>query len=505
MASHATETKIISTIIKKKMNTDEGAATALEEECAICCEPYNNSDHKRVICEYGSCQYTSCVECTKAYLLTSTNKAHCMECKQPWTSKFILVLTKKWLSETYRNHRSNLLCEVEMSKIPETMEYAENYQKSKKEKEIRDTISKEIQKLQGKLNALNELIDESLRRERVLRDGGNARAVGAAAVEEKKVFFMSCPATACNGMLSTQYKCGICESFTCPECHEVIGKDRKMGHTCDPNNVASALAIKTETKQCPGCHNRIYKIEGCSQMWCTGCHTAFDWTTGKKVISEQLHNPHWVEYQRSLNQGTAPRAPGDVPCGGLCTDYDLRQRIIRKITSGNQLYSDIRSIHRFIHEITNRIREIRMEIQLIRDFRHMRMRYIVGEVTKDDFKTHIFKKDRDLEKNTEILHVWELLCAVGIDMFNLLLHCEEKGEAFIAVLVTQIFEYNALRIHCNGLFSVISNTYGLTVPQACDNWAFTSGKFNSKTMMTDKKTLAVEAAVSKEAISKQTN
>ena len=39
MASHATETKIISTIIKKKMNTDEGAATALEEECAICCEP----------------------------------------------------------------------------------------------------------------------------------------------------------------------------------------------------------------------------------------------------------------------------------------------------------------------------------------------------------------------------------------------------------------------------------------------------------------------------------
>ena len=476
----------------KSATSKSAKAEAAAAECIICCEPYNKSTRACIECEYVGCKYEVCIACVRAYLLTSTNEPHCMECKQPWTPKFMLALTKKWLTDTYRPHRQKFLCEVELSKLAESMEAAERYKLSKKEEGFRAELRIKERELRHQLNELNNQVGASYARERNLARPAGAGAAGGADAEvvEKKVFFMSCPATACNGMLSTQYKCGICDLYTCPECHEVIGPNKTAEHTCDPNNVASAQAIKKDTKQCPGCHNRIYRTEGCSQMWCTGCHTAFDWNTGKKVITGQLHNPHWLEYQRTQNNGQAQRAPGDVPCGGICTRNEFSRIVLRinvntqpRIADRDNLCEKLRMIYAFVVEVTlNRVRELRELCQRMRDFQDQRVKFIVGEMTKEQLATTIYRSDRSRQKNTEILHIYELLSAVGIDLFNRLIGNELPTQEFASLVQEQLAEYNKLRIHCNGLFAAISNTYTLTVPQVPETWRIASEKFNTKTI-----------------------
>lgn len=466
------------------------------DECTVCCEVYNKSNHLPIECEQVDCKYKVCLECVRIYLLTSVNEPHCMECKANWTAKFMLNLRKGWLTDVYRPHREKFLCDIELSKLAETMPDAERYKSWKRQEAITTTLKSQYFEMKLELEKIQTKINQSSRLAQQFKYGT------AAHKEEKKEFFMPCPAVGCNGMLSTQYKCGICEQFACHDCHEVIGISKTATeHTCDPNNVASALAIKKDTKQCPGCHNRIFRVEGCSQMWCTGCHTAFDWNTGRKVVSERLHNPHWLEYQRGLNGGVAPRAPGDVPCGGICSRNQLNVYIIIKLNQYRQmrqqemlppstllndkLITTVRDIHRIVENITlNDVRETRERVQAMRDFKDQRVKYIVGEMTREQLSTHIFRTDKTRQKNTELLNVYELLSAVGIDMFNRLLANQSEGEEFLNEVVEQIAQYNKLRIYCNGLFAIISNTYNNVVPHITENWVRLGEKFNSKTLKT---------------------
>jgi len=492
-ASVAPKTKTIK-IVRKKV-----AAPAPEvDECNICCDPFNKSNHLPIVCEHVGCQYKMCASCVRSYLLTSTNEPHCMDCKQPWSAKFTLVLSKKWLAETYRPHRERMIFDIELSKMADTMKKAEQYKEIFKERIFREKAAEQIKELKLHIEHLNREIQHSLGKCARLRRGDDAEGVDASA--PRNAFFMPCSVPTCNGMLSTQYKCGICDNYTCHDCHETIGPQKTDEHTCNPDNVASAQAIKKETKQCPGCHNRIYRVEGCSQMWCTGCHTAFDWNTGRKVVSGTLHNPHWLEYQRNLNNGAAPRAPGDVPCGGLCT-YSELSAVLRKLPleappgssfsviieneNNAVLRATLNMLFRLVQEITaNRVRELREQCQTMRDFEQLRVRYIVGEISKAELSAAIFKQDKAHQKNTELVHVFELLGAVGIDLFRNITMSKIKGAEFKQFVEVQLAEYNVLRMHCNALFATISNTYNLTVPQISEKWVIYTHKFSGRTMLT---------------------
>lgn len=471
----------------KRLAVSSAGAAAVVEECSVCCEPYNRSNHANVGCEYGSCNYSACIECIRTYLLSSTNEAHCMECKQAWSPKFMLILKKNWLAETYRTHREKLLCDVELSKIAETMPAVEFYKNKKRveatEHEVRKQLLAEATKNQREFTAKQQELTRKISESRA-RTTAAVTPNKVATKEEKKVFFMSCPAIDCKGMLSTQYKCGLCALYACHECHEIIGTNKTDEHTCDPNNVASAVAIKKETRQCPSCHNRIYRVEGCSQMWCTGCHTAFDWNTGKKVVSERLHNPHWLEYQRGLNNGQAPRAPGDVPCGGLCGYNELNRLIITKISEKYpETRMHLRDIFRFLENVVlNDLRTTRERVQALRDFEILRLDYIIGDMTRAEMSAKIYNNDKIRQKNTEMLNVYELQSAVGIDLFRRLLISTNTKEMFESEVCELIAEYDKLRVYCNGLFATISNTYGTTVPQVSDKWKVVNKKFNSKTL-----------------------
>ena len=338
-------------------------------------------------------------------------------------------------------------------------------------------------KMMESLNRERDIISSRIyrmKRQGLVRAGGGQANVEEKE-EEKKVFFMPCPATDCRGMLSTQYKCGMCDLYTCKECHELIKNDDDE-HTCDPNNVESAAAIKRETKQCPGCHNRIYRSEGCTQMWCTGCHTAFDWRTGKKVLSERLHNPHWQEYQRSINKGAIPRAPGDIPCGGLC-GRDHLEIIKSKIVDYRELVQKVSSLHRMVENINNNLlREARTRVQTLRDFEKLRVKYILGDISKEKMASAIYTSDKKRKQNVELVNVYEILSGVGVDLFNRLSTSTAPDNMFVVKVVEELDQYNELRLYANGLLATISNTYSMSVPQYEPVYKMTMRIFNQKTL-----------------------
>ena len=111
------------------------------DDCNVCYETYNKSNHLLVECEQVDCKYKACIECVRTYLLSSANEPHCMKCNVNWTAKFLLILKKNWLQDVYRRHREKLLCDIELSKVAESMHDAERYMAGKKQ----DKVTHELQ------------------------------------------------------------------------------------------------------------------------------------------------------------------------------------------------------------------------------------------------------------------------------------------------------------------------------------------------------------------------
>ena len=119
-------------------------------------------------------------------------------------------------------------------------------------------------------------------------------------------YIKACPKNNCNGFLKTNetetegpLSCSLCHINICSKC-DVIKTDNT--HICSPDDIQTVERIQKETKKCPKCLTNIFKISGCYQMWCTVCHTAFDWTNGKQMsVTNAFHNPHLSEWKRNIN------------------------------------------------------------------------------------------------------------------------------------------------------------------------------------------------------------
>tara|TARA_R110001592_G_scaffold38668_13_gene127504 strand:- start:2235 stop:3563 length:1329 start_codon:yes stop_codon:yes gene_type:complete len=421
----------------------------------------------------------------RQYLLGTTSDPHCMNCKKAWSQNFMVMkLNRSFITTDYKKHRSSLLIQREISKLPETMQFAEQHKNAELKEQQGREMNIQITKLNTEMNKLR--YEQSL----CYREASNLR--NNRVKEEKKKFIMPCPSEKCRGFLSTQYKCGFCNMYTCPKCIEIIGPNKNIPHTCNEENVKSAELIRKETKPCPSCGTRISKIDGCDQMWCIECHKAFSWKTGK-IDNGTIHNPHFYQYQRNNNNGTVPRAPGDVVCGGLCSYYDVRKYIIPKLkvdmslvtanlnTINNNVVKkcdELLNIHRTLIHITHiTLHDIREKVTRLSNYEQMRIDYILQKITKNDMENTIYKNDIQRRKLTEQLHIYELFNTVGIEMFTALVNSKNNENTevkFIDEVNNRINEYNNLRIYCNEEFSKMSVTYNQVAPKITDTWVLTT-------------------------------
>jgi len=286
-----------------------------QKVCQICFENYNKSTRIHVTCQ--SCGFEACRQCHSTFILDTTNPLpNCMHCHKEMQREFLVDnFTLKFVSKDWKEHRERVMLQKERALLPTRQPVAEMVKRKNDLAKESNTILEQINALRARHYAT---ITEKTRLEHRIRVGPAADAAlpGAAARREHAAFVRPCPNTEanCRGFLSTQWKCNLCDMWTCKDCHEMKGPEQDTPHECNQDNLASAKLIDADTRGCPKCGARVYKISGCNQMFCTACNDcAFDWVTGR--VETVIHNPHYYEFQRQLNGGQAPRVIGDILCG----------------------------------------------------------------------------------------------------------------------------------------------------------------------------------------------
>lgn len=365
--------------------------------CQVCTDEFNKVN-KQVKC---SCDYECCVGCAETYMLSKTQNAHCMNCKVAWNKEFLVNnFGHSFIVKKYQPLREKILYERELCLLPEAQAFIDN---EKRQKAIRE----EIDNLTARINILK----------RELRVIGNEDTPII-----QKEFIRQCPNTECNGFLSEELHCSLCGIDACGKCREIKVTDPE--HVCNEDVVKTVALLKKDTKECPSCAALIFRISGCSQMFCTSCHKVFDWNTLKLFDTGVVHNPHYFEWVRRNG-----RAPDDIPEGG-CNRYLTHHAIYlfsRQLTSLTSLLpQSIRNeniMYSHILERTLHIREVDMRRNRrdIRDNLNLRVKFLQKEINVDKFKTRLRINEKHQEKCTELYNVLDMYTTCVSDLVNVFL------------------------------------------------------------------------------------
>jgi len=418
-----------------------------------------------------------------------------MACRKGWTRETLSNnFTQKFVTKKYKERRENLLLEREKSMMPDTQVYVELEKKVRKlGKEIavmRLKHNEEAQKCYkirdqplGPLAVANNLTTEFealILRHKLGQECRKtlnlimidiethewhqneliARIHGGRAAEiEKRAFVRACPYADCRGFLSTAWKCGLCENWACPDCHEVKGPEKDTPHTCNPDNVATAQMLARDSRHCPNCASMIFKINGCDQMWCTQCHTAFSWRTGR-IETHTIHNPHYYEYRRT--HGGMPRQAGDVPCGGLPDWGSIARRF--NAPQGSALQVIVTNAYRSHGHGQYVVLPRYAEEERRNENRDLRIKLMIGDIDEDEFKKKIQQREKAKLRKQDIRQVLQMYLTVLIDLFQSFQTNHNTDELFESL--------NGLRNHYNTTLKKIQNVYKCAIPELLDTFNF---------------------------------
>lgn len=435
--------------------------------CSVCVEEFTKEKRKRIDCDF--CSYSACAHCVKQYIMSSPDSPHCMNCRKGWGR---LTLSKKFsqsfMKNEYKRAREDILYTLERSMFPETQPYIENrkvviangkkiYENDTRirvlKRELNRTFVVDLESKKIEMSLRMQMFTHQLENEYLRHENdvlNNNTPVDRKSVRE---FVKSCAHAGCKGFLSTQWKCGICDLYTCKECHEPKNED----HVCDQNNVETVKHLKSsEYKACPACGIHIFKISGCSQMYCTNptCRKAFDWGTGK-IVTGRIHNPHYYEYMRDNNQ--LDREIGDIQCGGLVSasqlyhalrDHKLTLPTIRAFTE----------FHRRILEFQETVNRPQPEINVFDVNLNERIEHMCGTKSENVFKAILQQREKSAHKRREILMVGTTFIQIMTDIYGRIV--SEKGTEVKCDEIMNACTY------CNTLWREIGNAYNCVVPMA---------------------------------------
>lgn len=359
-------------------------------ECSICCEKFNKQKHFKIACP--ACDIEMCRTCVQTYLLETTQDPHCMSCRKEWSRDFIdESCTKVFCNGKLKEHRQNTLFERQKCLMPSTQPAVERTLLIREAESEEEKLIEEVRMIEHRLYAHRRHMTE-LRQTNLSTQGS------------RREFVRKCPVDDCKGFLSSQWKCGICKNDICKDCNEI----KQEGHECDPGAKATVDLLKKDTKACPKCGTLIFKISGCSQMWCPDCHVAFNWNT-LQIETGIIHNPHFYEFQR--RGGGGGRNHGDIPCGGMPSLLELREARL-----GVDNHNILTRIHRIVGHIE--AYEMRMLNTRERDYTRLRVSYMLNEIDEDRFKKVIQREEKKLLKDRSIYDLFQMVVNTVGDMLR---------------------------------------------------------------------------------------
>lgn len=247
----------------------------MSESCIVCFDKFNKSTRAPTECPY--CKVKICRTCLQTYLLNDINDVvQCVnpDCGNGWERDFLdTEFTRAFRLTTYKEHRESVLKDRERARFPATQEDAAAYQNAVAMFTISNTELKKINTQIAELVAQQSIFQQhvynarrvcdSYGRVRMDEDGRISHVAARAPRAEAAAFVKPCPATNCKGFLSTAWKCGLCNMYSCPECHELKGETRDTEHTCDADKLATVRLLAHDSRNCPKCGVTITKLEGC--------------------------------------------------------------------------------------------------------------------------------------------------------------------------------------------------------------------------------------------------
>ena len=234
-------------------------------------------------------------------------------------------------------------------------------------------------------------------------------------------------------------------------------------------------------------------------MWCTQCHIAFSWKSGKRV-NGVVHNPHY--YQWARENGGAVRQPGAAgPCGGLPAFHYY----IGKIRNYNNTYSEFLRQSKFFSEMDRRNNSssfiewerftemlwndhylqmiltylldrvfilhesvthfIHHEIMRLReacgrqvDNKLLRIQYITKEKDEKTIKTTLLRRDNLFKKKNAMLQIYELAGQVFTESI-----VSTTQNPCASNIYEQIIKCEKLRQYCNKELVKVSKIYKQSV------------------------------------------
>lgn len=250
---------------------------------------------------------------------------HCIHCRVHYNDKDLLgICTKTYLKDKYFKHRQEVLINRERANLP-GLQMEAHYEKRRRERDTSISIvTNEIKELVDVRNALRmeyirlsllpqpdkeemaivaanmerylttittkkeELYQLRTQTDHILEDNRMVEQKE----EERKKFIRRCVRSNCNGFLSTAWKCGLCEWYSCSKCFTERGPQHDTPHECKKEDIETADLIRSDSKPCPNCGEFINKSSGCFApntpvlLWDGTIKMSQDINTGDELIGD---------------------------------------------------------------------------------------------------------------------------------------------------------------------------------------------------------------------------
>jgi hypothetical protein len=428
------------------------------EQCSICCLDFTPVVRHKIECP-GGCDLTACLACVKTYLLERPLQPCCMNCRIAWTPEFIdETFTRGFRRGVLAERTRKALLDLEKAKLPDTVEEANMVRRRKELYDRYSCVSREIGDAEDAQfhehdEGIARKLDELYRaRNDILRQFGEIREAERGPRGVRKEFVKGCPSESCRGFLTSQWNCQLCGCKACKDCHAIVREGSQ--HACDPDDVATARLISQDSKTCPKCAALISKVDGCDQMWCPSCKTAFSWRT-LVVETGPIHNPEYFRWMRD-NGYAVPRNPGDQACG-FHEDVPWLHEFANAVA---QLGVNWEHTVPHVIRCLNHVKYVLMwrltnDITVDPD-KDLRIRYLLNDIDENQWKASLYKRERTREKRKAKIQTYDMLVKAGGDVLRKCLHNLTGQEDIDAMVV----ELEALRDYFNDTCLRVNARFG---------------------------------------------
>lgn len=286
--------------------------------------------------------------------------------------------------------------------------------------------------------------------------------------EFKQKFMVRCPYDKCNGFVDVDNEaikgnivpCPVCNKRLCRKCHIPVEKDK---HTCKKEDLETAKFIRKDTKQCPKCQYNIHKISGCPQMWCTNCHTAFNWDT-LEIEKGRIHNPEFYAWMRQQNGGQIPRNAGER---GDCDGDITINEVMRTINPGKyeSMTADyIYNLHCLLEHIRGvSIRQYAPRERTVRQqMREKSADVILSKITEKEWLQFLKKTAKAEERDSSIRDVLTMFAdALAALIGNAAEYAKTDDKKKMEEVIS---EFEGLRKYVNARFESLGKWYKNKMP-----------------------------------------